>query len=154
LIDNTTAANRAANIPEFVNVSPDGFERIGGPVMDYFRLVNRAAYLQRRGQYDESMALWRQALANRPDDEFANRNLGMVLMMTGRREESAEHLRKAAEMKLRTAVDDDPRSAQAHAELGAHLAETGRPGEAAAEYRKAVELKPDSVAMRVSLGEA
>jgi tetratricopeptide (TPR) repeat protein len=154
LIDNTTAANRAANIPEFVNIPPDGFERIGGPVMDYFRLVNSAAYSQRTGHYDASIAKWKEVLASRPDDEFANRNLGMVLMMTGRREESAAHLRKAAESKLRTAVEDDPRSAQAHADLGAHLAETGRAGEAAAEFRKAVEFKPESAAMRVSLGEA
>jgi hypothetical protein len=32
LIDNATAANRAVNIPEFVNVPPDGLRQIGGPV--------------------------------------------------------------------------------------------------------------------------
>ena len=30
LIDNPTAANRAANIPEFVNVTPRGLRQIGG----------------------------------------------------------------------------------------------------------------------------
>ena len=47
LIDNATAANRAVNIPEFVNIAPDGLRQIGGPVIDYYRLVNSAAYLQR-----------------------------------------------------------------------------------------------------------
>ena len=28
LIDNTTASNRAVNIPEFVNISPDGIDQI------------------------------------------------------------------------------------------------------------------------------
>jgi len=30
LIDNSTAANRAVNIPEFVNIPPDGLRQIGG----------------------------------------------------------------------------------------------------------------------------
>jgi hypothetical protein len=47
LIDNTTAANRAANIPEFVNVTPGGLRQIGGPVIDYYRLLNRAVYPER-----------------------------------------------------------------------------------------------------------
>ena len=34
LIDNTTAANRAVNIPEFVNISPDGIEDIQVHVAD------------------------------------------------------------------------------------------------------------------------
>jgi hypothetical protein len=34
LIDNTTAANRAVNIPEFVNMNPDGIEDIQVHVAD------------------------------------------------------------------------------------------------------------------------
>jgi tetratricopeptide (TPR) repeat protein len=154
LIDNTTAANRAANIPEFVNMPPDDFERIGGPVMDYYRLVNSAAYLQRNKRYDASIEKWREVLAAEPDDEFANRNLGMLLMMTGHREESSVHLRKAAESKLRATVEDDPKSAKAHADLGALLVETGRAEDAAAEFRQAAELQPSAITFRVNLGEA
>src|ERR1039458_4986759 len=62
LIDNATAANRAVNIPEFVNVPPDVLRQIGGPVIDYYRLVNGAAYLQRTGSYEASAAKWRQGL--------------------------------------------------------------------------------------------
>src|ERR1017187_5485457 len=43
LIENSTASNRAVNIPEFLNVAPDGLRRIGGPVLDYYRLFNSAA---------------------------------------------------------------------------------------------------------------
>jgi tetratricopeptide (TPR) repeat protein len=154
LIDNSTAANRAANIPEFVNIPPDGLQQIGGPVMDYYRLVDSAAYLQRTKQYDASIARWREVLANEPDDEFANRNLGTLLMMTGHREEAGVHLQKAAEIRARAAVDDDPKSAKAHADLGALLEETGRPADAAAEFRKALEIQPGTIAFRVSLGAA
>jgi len=154
LLDNTTAANRAANIPEFVNIPPDGLQRIGGPVMDYYKLVNTAAYLQRTGQYQASMAKWNEILAGNPDDEYANRSLGSVLLLTGRREESAAHLRKADELKLRAAVVADPKSARAFLDLGALLQQSGRAEEAAAQFRKAVELEPDSAAARVKLGEA
>jgi Tol biopolymer transport system component len=34
LIDNTTASNRAVNIPEFVNIDPDGIEDIEVHVAD------------------------------------------------------------------------------------------------------------------------
>jgi len=154
LIDNATAANRAANIPEFVNVAADGLRQIGGPVIDYYRLVNSAAYLQRTGSYEASAAKWKEVLELTPDDESAQRNLGTVLLMTGRREESAAHLRKAAEIKLRAAVEADPQSARGFSDLGALLAQSGRAEEAAAQFRKAVELKPDSAAARVELGEA
>jgi tetratricopeptide (TPR) repeat protein len=89
-----------------------------------------------------------------PGDEFAHRNLGAVLLMTGHREESAAELRKAAEIKLRAAVEADPKSARGFNDLGLLLAESGRAGEAAAQFRRAVELQPDFAAARVSLGEA
>ena len=37
LIENSTAANRAVNIPEFVNIPPDGLLKIDAPVTDYYR---------------------------------------------------------------------------------------------------------------------
>jgi tetratricopeptide (TPR) repeat protein len=154
LIENTTAANRAVNIPEFVNVPPDSLRQIGGPVIDYYRLVNSAAYLQRTGSYEASAAKWRKVLELSPDDEIAHRSLGAVLLMTGHREESAVHLRKASEMKLRTALEADPRSARGFNELGVLLVETGRVEEAVAQFEKAVELKPDFAAARAKLGGA
>jgi tetratricopeptide (TPR) repeat protein len=154
LIENATAANRAVNIPEFVNVQPDGLRQIGGPVVDYYRLVNSAAYLQRTGSYEASAAQWRKVLELSPDDEIAHRSLGTVLLMTGHREESAAHLRKASESKLRAALAADPASARGYNDLGALLAETGRLEEAVAQFEKAVELQPDFVAARAHLGGA
>jgi tetratricopeptide (TPR) repeat protein len=122
LIDNATASNRAVNIPEFVNVAPDGLRRIGGPVLDYYRLFNDAAYLQRKGRYQESAAKWKQVVELNPDDELAHRNLGTVLLMTGQREESGVHFRQASELKLRAAVEADPTSARRLSDLAWVLA--------------------------------
>ena len=154
LIDNATAANRAVNIPEFVNVPPDGLRKIGGPVIEYYRLVNSAVYLQRTGSYEASAAKWRSVLELSPDDEMAHRNLGNVLLLMGRREESAVHSGKAAELKLRAVLESDPSSARAFNDLGALLARTGRLQEAAALFQKATELQPDFAAARANLGVA
>jgi tetratricopeptide (TPR) repeat protein len=154
LIDNATAANRAVNIPEFVNVPPDGLRQIGGPVIDYYRLVNSAAYLQRTKSYDASAAQWRKVLELSPDDEVAQRNLGTVLLMTGHAEESAAHLRKASESRLRATLEADPTSARGFNDLGVLLAGMGREAEAVAQFEKAAALKPDFAAAHANLGGA
>ena len=154
LIENATAANRAANIPEFVNVTADGLRQIGGPVIDYYRLFNSAAYLQRTRSFEASAAKWRKVLELSPDDEAAHRNLGTVLIMTGHREESAAHFRKAAEIKLRAALEADPTSARRFNDLGVLLVQTERLEESVTQFEKAVELKPDFAAARTNLGGA
>jgi Tfp pilus assembly protein PilF len=154
LIENATAANRAVNLPEFVNIPADGLRQIGGPVIDYYRLVNSAAYLQRTGSYEASAAKWRKVLELSPDDEVAHRGLGTVLLMTGHREESTAHFRKASEIKLRAALEADPASARGFNDLGVLLVQTGRVGEAVAQFEKAAGLKPDFAAARANLGGA
>jgi tetratricopeptide (TPR) repeat protein len=154
LVDNATAANRAVNIPEFVNVPPDGLQQIGGPAIDYYKLFNSAAYLQKTGRYQESAAKWRKVLELRPDDEGAHRNLGTVLLMTGHAGESAAHFQKASEMKLRAAVEAGPASARGFNDLGVLLVETGRVEEAVAQFEKAAALQPAFAAARANLGGA
>jgi hypothetical protein len=100
-IDNATAANRAVNIPEFVNVAPDGIRNIGGPALEYFQLLNSAMYFQKRRRFDEAIVKWRKLLELSPDDEAAHQNLGMLLVYTGRRDEAAAHIQKAKELRLR-----------------------------------------------------
>jgi tetratricopeptide (TPR) repeat protein len=154
LIDNTTAANRAVNIPEFVNVAPDGLRQIGGPVLDYYRLYNSAAYLQKTKRYQESAEKWKKVVELNPDDELAHRSLGTVLLMTGQREESGVHFRKASELKLRAAVEADPTSARGFNDLGVLRMQTGRLEEAAAQFEKAAALKADFAAAHSNLGGA
>ena len=42
MVDNTTAANRAVNIPEFVNIPPDGLEKIDPQATEFYRLFDKA----------------------------------------------------------------------------------------------------------------
>jgi len=154
LIENSTAANRAVNLPEFVNIPPDGLRSIGGPALEYFRWVNRAVYLQKHNRLAESIAMWRRALDLKPDDALAQRNLGMALLMTGHRAEAGAHLQRAAELKLSAAVADHPEDAQTHEALGRMLLEHGKPEQALPNLQKAAELDPQSAAAHCDLGAA
>ena len=154
LIDNATAANRAVNLPEFVNIAPDGLRKVGGPVLDYYKLFDSAMYFQRRERFQEAIPVWKQVLDIRPDDAMAQGNLGTALLMTGHREEAGGHLQKAAELKLRAAVADDGGDGAAFHKLGRLLLEQGRLEEAAADLRKAAQLDAASAAAHCDLGVA
>ncbi len=39
IVDNTTAANRAVNIPEFLNIPQDGLEKIDPQATEFYRLL-------------------------------------------------------------------------------------------------------------------
>ncbi len=108
LVDNAAASNRAVNLPEFVNIPPDGLGAIGGPALEYYKLVNSAMYFQKRGEFPEAVAKWKQVLEIEPDDAAAHGNLGTALLMAGHRREAGPHLEAAAELKLRAAIEDDP----------------------------------------------
>jgi hypothetical protein len=91
LVENTTAANRAVNIPEFV---ARDMRMLGGPALDYYKLFDRAMYFQRQKRFAESEAWWRKLLEIAPGDTLARRNLGLVLIMEGKRQEAGENLRQ------------------------------------------------------------
>ncbi len=153
-IPNTTAANRAVNLPEFVNIPRDGLQSIDGPVLEYYRRFDRALYLQKQGRLDEAIAAWTGVLAVRPGDAPAEENFAAVLLLKGRASEAAAHFRAAREARLRQAIAADPNQAAAHNALGLVLLEEGKSNEAARSFEKAVELKPDFAQARSNLGAA
>ena len=152
LIDNATAANRAVNLPEFVNVPPGGLQKLGGPALDYYKLFNDALFLQKKGRLAESAAEWQRTIEANPEDPLARDNFGMVLLLSGRREEAAEQIEKARELRLRSAAESMPEQAAPRIELGELLRQAGRLDEALAEFRKAVESEPESAAAHSDLG--
>jgi hypothetical protein len=131
LIENSTAANRAVNLPEFVNVPAGGLRAIGGPALDYYRLYDRALYLQKEKRYNESAAAWKALLDIAPEDADVRRRLGMTLLLAGRRSEALAIQLPAAGW--------DAGNAEAH-QL---LAETaGQPAEALEHWRESIRLSP------------
>lgn len=144
LIENATAANRAANIPEFVNIGRNGLEKIDVPAAEFYRLYDHAYQLAEAGRTAEAIAAWREALRLEPEDAKANNNLGGLLLGLGKLDEAEDCLRRA--------LAADPELAGARNNLGLLLMQRGRWEEARAEFEHAIALAPASAEARVNLG--
>src|ERR1017187_9798363 len=144
LIENTTAANRAVNIPEFVNIPPDGLMNIDAPVTDYYRVIDTATDLAKEHKSAEAAAEWRKAVAINPKEASNHYNLGAALFDAGRVEEAIAQYNQA--------LDLSPEYAEAHTNLAAALARNGRLDDAIAHFTKALELNPANTKARSNLG--
>ena len=67
LIENATAANRAVNIPEFVNIPPDGLQKIDVPAADFYRLFDEVVDLANKGEWEAAVDGWRKILTGTTD---------------------------------------------------------------------------------------
>jgi tetratricopeptide (TPR) repeat protein len=144
LIEDSTAANRAVNIPEFVNMNPAGIEHIATPAIDFYKEYDLAVDLTRQGDYPAAIAQWHKTLDMVPDDPRAHNAYGATLLKAGRPEEALAQFRIALEKK--------PQFAEAHNNAGVLLASAGKPGEAAAQFQAALESNPDDAEAHVNLG--
>ena len=98
LIDNATAANRAVNIPEFVNIPSDGLLKIDVPAAESYRLLDLASGLADQGKIDEAIAEWRTVLEMDPRNASAHNSLGAALVIKGNTAEGRKHLQEAHEI--------------------------------------------------------
>jgi Flp pilus assembly protein TadD len=144
LVDNTTAANRAVNIPEFVNVPPDGLEKIDPQAMEIYRVANGAFELMEKGKMAEAAQEWRKAVQLDPDD--ANAHFHLALALTG-----IDQVREAAE-EYRKACDLDPHQPGWFAHLAASLSQTGDLDGAVVNFRKSLTLDPSNPGVEADLG--
>lgn len=146
LIENSTASNRAVNIPEFVNVPPDGLEKMSAPATDFFVAFDRAAELTEKNDLDAAIPEWRKAVELNPDEDRSHFNLAVALERKGLLQEAAEH--------YRTAIKIEPDQAAAYANLAGILERTGAAEAAFELYRKAVEVDPENPAAQTNLAAA
>jgi tetratricopeptide (TPR) repeat protein len=144
LVENSTAANRAVNIPEFVNIPADGLQHIDAPVTEYYRLIDVASEAMNGGDHAAAIPLLEQALAESPGDAVVHNSYGSALAATGRLADAIAQYRRATTL--------SPEYPDAHNNLASALVQTGKPDEAIGEFRKAVALKPDFVEAHAGLG--
>jgi tetratricopeptide (TPR) repeat protein len=145
LIENATAANRAVNIPEFINVAPDGLQEIDAPVAEYFRLINEASDAMNNGDHDTAIPMLAQALASQPGDPFVHNSYGAALALIGRHSDAIAQFREAVAL--------SPDYSEAHNNLASSLMQTGRTESAIVEFRKAIAAKPDFTEAHAGLGD-
>jgi tetratricopeptide (TPR) repeat protein len=180
LIENSTAANRAVNIPEFVNMPPAGIEHIDTPAVNFYKQYDVAADLAKKGQYAAAVPEWTKALAMSPNDARAHNNFGQTLAHLGKKETAIAELHKAVLAKpnypeaqnnlgvalagagrsdeaiehYRLAIEQNPGYAEAHSNLGHALADQGRFDQAIAQYEDALSINPEYAEAHNNLGFA
>jgi len=144
VVENATASNRAVNIPEFVNLGPEGLDHIDTPAIDFYREFDAAQQLQDSHKYAEAVPAWKVAAAKDPTDARPYNNMGVALAATGEINEAIEQYKKSL------ALNND--SSQTHNNLGGVFAQAGHTDEAMAEFQKALELNPDNGSAHINLG--
>jgi tetratricopeptide (TPR) repeat protein/Tol biopolymer transport system component len=179
LVDNATAANRAVNLPEFVNIPQDGLMAIATPAVDMYKKFDHAAELGEKGQFELAIAEWRELLVTNPDDARIHNNLGTALQKSGRYAEAIPEFEKALELNpqyhaiyynlgrtllaagrtdeairtleggLRTYESDELRT-----QLGLALASKNRVDEAKAQFDRALEINPNNAIAHFARGVA
>lgn len=107
---------------------------------------NLAIIMQRRGEPEASLALFRKALSLRPDRSEFHGNYGLLLLQMGRREEG--------EAELRYRLARNPGDFATRTNLGIALIEDGRLADAIGQLEQALRVKPDSVPALDALGRA
>ena len=144
LIENATAANRAVNIPEFVNIGPDAWTKIEAPATEFYRISDVALELLQQGKPEEAVREWRKALEMDPEDPAALSNFATALDAAGKPDDALSQIRKALEL--------DPDNYKSYTNFGVLLQKMGRLDEAVAALTKAIELNPDDAKAESSLG--
>lgn len=180
MVENSTAANRAVNIPEFVNIAPDGLEKIEPQATEFYRVFNQAYELMQRNQMEAAIPVMREAIGYAPNEGVAHLGLATALSAVNREPEALPEYRKACELSPRNpawldhlavslalngqldeAIEKwqkslalDPKNAGTETELGSALLEKGHAQEASDHLRKAVRLDPKLAEAHNELGLA
>ena len=100
----------------------------------------------RNADYRTEFSIWRDTVAKRPGNRWAQCNVGMALYEQGRVAEALPHFERGLEL-----GPDDP---AAHNDLGLALAKLGRLPEAVSQYEAALQLQPTFAEAHNNLGLA
>ena len=175
-----TAADRAANIPEFVNVRPDAIKTIREQFLDDYSFVRVARECILGGDYEGATQACRKALEINPKSAEALCNLGIALRAEGNVQQAKAHFVEAIQYKpdlkeghlnlanlladqredqeamihFREVVRIDPESFEARLPLGINLLKRNELDEAIEHLAEAVRLSPNHLSARYHLGEA
>jgi len=146
VLDRLTAPDRAANIPEFVNVAPSAIRQIREQFVDDVSYARGALECLKTGDFDGAQRQARKALALNPKSGDALHCLGLALLGRAQFDEAIRYLSEAAQVK--------PTEDQIEVDLGAAFIVANRLEEGVRHLHKALELAPGNAGAHFTLGVA
>lgn len=143
-VENTTASNRAENIPEFVNLpAGETIAKIDPQATEFYGLFDKAFKEIEANQMLEAIATMREAIAREPNDALAHYVLGTAL--SGNNQE-ADALRE-----YRRAVELEPKNPTYLDHLAISLDLNGDSAGAIEQLRKVIAVAPYSAEFQFNL---
>jgi len=135
-LEHLVAPGRAANIPEFVALPPNGIVKVRERFLDDNSFTRAGNEFFRAEDADHAIEKYRIALSMNPNNAMAHQRLGFLLYRVKHQQpEAMEH--------TRTAVRLEPRNPFAQFDLGAALAEHGDLTNAVVYLAEAARLLPN-----------
>ncbi len=136
LLERFTAEDRAANIPEFVDLPPDAIVRIREEFLDTYSFLRAGLANARTGDPKGAQRSYRRGLEIDPDNAELRNALGWALFQEGKPSEAVAEYQRALAV--------DPDYVKAHNNIALALIELGRLDEAAHHFKRSVELEPNA----------
>lgn len=146
LIDNSTAANRAVNLPEFVNIPPETPFTITTPAVDMYNRLDLAVEKAKGGDFASAITDLKKLAEEYPDDAQIQNKLGAALARMGEYEGAIPHYKRGLEI--------NPQYHEIHNNLGVALSALGRFDQAIGEFKINLQTSPDSADLHNNLGLA
>lgn len=134
LIPNSTADNRAVNIPEFANIPYESLASIEVPIVRYHTFYQEGDKLFKKGKLEEAIQAYLKSIENNPQFDKAHYNLGASLFNLKKYDEAIAHFKKVVEL--------NPMDANAYYNWANALVHLGKPDEAIIQYGKLLEIEP------------
>lgn len=134
LLERFTSSDRAANIPEFVNLPGDAIAEIKEQFLDPYSFLRAGTANQRTGDYEGAIRAFERGLEIAPDDAELHNALGWTFFQLDRSEDAIEEYKRALEL--------DPEHAKAHNNLALAYLDLGNFPFAAQHFDKSLALNP------------
>jgi pentatricopeptide repeat protein len=176
LLERFTSPDRAANIPEFVNLPGNAIADIREQFLDPYSFLRAGMANEHTGDHKGAERSFRRGLELAPDDVELHNALGWTLFQDGRSAEAVTEYQRAlaadpkhvkshnnlalalveldqleeAAGHFRASLEVEPK-AEIYSDLGFIMARLGRSDEALADYREALALDPDCASAHFNL---
>ncbi len=144
LLSHLTAADRAANIPEFVNTKPTAIVRIRDEFVDDVSYLRAADEFLKANDFSGAERQCRKALELNPTNAIANCTLGIALARQGKVDEAIGYFSEAIKL--------EPGYADAHYSLGQAMARKEKFNEAISHFSAVLRFQPDHAEAHGYLG--